>query len=297
MRKLIAFRPTLLLLLVAGMASCVPQQKVTDAKKELAVVDSTLTTQKVTLTDLGEQVKKKQAQNEMDDTSSARINSYINKATSEIDSLKANHLIRIGEAVVNRSDWESLLKTLAYARRSAKTINDKINFLSDLISQNTVVKIDQDVFFSPGSYTVSPNLAKSIEKIFEPAALEIDKFTRKYPDFPLSLVITAKGYADATTIAEGSNLHRELTDRLKLSGTDPDNKALNKELSNARAQQVIELFKKYASTRAGSQGYIRNILYLYEGKGESLPNPRITDYSISDPRRRVVYLFWSVFPE
>jgi flagellar motor protein MotB len=297
MKQSIAYKLAVFLVATAGLVSCVPQQKVTDAKKELAVVDSTLTTQKVTLTNLGEQVKKKQEQNEMDDTSSARIKNYIARTTSEIDSLRDNHLIRIGEAVVNKSDWESLLQTLAFARRSAKSISEKINFLSDLISQNTVVKIDQDVFFGPGSYSVSPAMAKSIEKIFEPAALEIDKFTKKYPDFPLSLVITAKGYADATTISEGTNLHKELTDRLKLSGTDPDNKALNKELSNARAQQVIELFKKYASSRAGSQGYIRNILYLHEGKGEALPNPRINDYSMADPRRRVVYLFWSVFPE
>ena len=286
-----------LALVLFAYASCVPQQKVTNTKKELAAVDSTMSGQQVSLTKLGEQVRDKQELNEMDDTSSARIHAYINRTFSEIDSLKKDHQIRIGESVVNRSDWESLLKTLSYARSASKTINDKILFLTDLISQNTVVKIDQDVLFEPGSYSVSPSMARTIEKIFEPAALEIDRFTKKYPDFPLSLVITAKGYADATTISEGTNLHRELTKRLALSGADRDNKALNKELSNARAQQVIELFKKFATARAGSQGYIRNILYLHEGKGEAYPNPKISNYAIDDPRRRVVYLFWSVFPE
>ncbi len=297
MRKPLITPVLSLFLTIFLLASCVSQRKVSNAKKDLSAVDSTLTTQQSSLANLGEQVRAKQRQNEMDDTSSKRITEYINRTNAQIDSMKKEHTIQIGEAIVNKSDWERLLKTLSFARNSSKTINDKITFLTDLISQNTVVKIDQDVLFEPGSYKVTPAMANTIEKIFEPAALEIDRFTKKYPDFPLSLVITAKGYADATTISDGSNLYRELKERMKLSGTDPDNKALNRELSNARAQQVIDLFKKYASARSGSQGYIRNILYLHEGKGEMLPNPSITNYAVDDPRRRVVYLFWSVFPE
>lgn len=293
-----AYSPILpFILAVFLLASCVSQRKVSNTKKDLQSVDSVLGTQQKSLGQLGQQIHTKQTQNEMDDSSSTRIISYINRTSAQIDSLKSEHTVRIGEAIVNKNDWESLLSTLSFARNSSKSIQDKIIFLTDLINQNTVVKIDQDVLFEPGSYTISSAMANTIEKIFEPAALEIDRFTKKYPDFPLSLVITAKGYADATTIAEGSNLYRELRERLKLSGTEPDNKALNRELSNARAQQVIELFKKYATARAGSQGYIRNILYLHEGKGEAFPNPSVANYSIDDARRRVVYLFWSVFPE
>ena len=179
---------------------------------------------------------------------------------------------------------------------SSKKIGDKIAFLTDLINQNTVVRIDQDVLFEPGRYVVAPAMANAIAKIFEPAAKEIDLFTKKYPDFPLSLVITAKGYADATTISEGSSLYKDLKERLKLSVSNPDGKELNKELSRARAKEVIDLFQKFAAGRTGGT-YLKNVLYLYEGKGESLPNPKLTDYKVNDPRRRVVYLFWSVFPE
>lgn len=266
-------------------------------KQELARVDSTLVRQGGGLVSLERKVRDKLAQNEMDDTSAARISRFIHHSAREIDSLHRANKIRIGEAVVDRSDWQTLLRALAYARTSSKKINDKIIFLTDLVSQNTVVKIDQDVFFPPGSYSVSPQMALALEKLFEPAAVEIDRFTRKYPDFPLSLVITARGYADGTTIAEGSALYRELTQRLRLSGKQPDNADLNKELSQARAREVIDLFKKFAGERAGSQGYISHILYLHEGKGEAYPNPKITNYTLADSRRRVVYLFWGVFPE
>lgn len=285
----------MLLALTAMFYSCISQRKVTTAKKDLTAVDSVLKNQETALVQLNEQRRIKQEENEMDDTSSTYINRYITKTQSEIKQMRDDNTVVIGESIVNKSDWERLLKTLSFARNSSKTIADKINFLSDLINQNTVVKIDQDVLFEPGSYVVSPSMANVLVKIFEPAALEIDSFTRKYPDFPLSLVITAKGFADATTISEGSNLYKNLKERLKLSGTEPDNKDLNKELSNARAEQVIALFKDFASTR--QEGYLKNVIYLHQGKGEALPNPKLTDYTIADPRRRVVYLYWSVFPE
>jgi len=282
---------------IVCLYSCVSHRKVATAKKDLKSVDSVLVQQQKTLDNLDELRRIKQEENEMDDTSSSRINKYISKTRTEIGKMHEDNTILFGETTIERADWLRLLKTLAFARNSSKSIGDKILFLTDLINQNTVVKIDQDVLFEPGSYIVSVAMASAISRLFEPAAVEIDRFTQKYPEFPLSLVITAKGYADATTIAEGSTLYRELKEKMKLSGTEPDNKALNKELSNARAQEVINLFKKFAASRAGNKSYLRNVLYLHEAKGEILPNPKITDYKVDDARRRVVYLFWSVFPE
>ena len=290
--------PYFLLIITSGILlfSCLPQKKVASTKKDLTTVNSQLQEQNKTLKSLDEQRLAKQEQNEMDDTSSSRIKKYINNTTIEIDTLIGNNAFLIGESIVNKDDWGRLISTLSNSRMSSKKIGDKIAFLTDLINQNTVVRIDQDVLFEPGRYVVAPAMANAIAKIFEPAAKEIDLFTKKYPDFPLSLVITAKGYADATTISEGSSLYKDLKERLKLSVSNPDGKELNKELSRARAKEVIDLFQKFAAGRTGGT-YLKNVLYLYEGKGESLPNPKLTDYKVNDPRRRVVYLFWSVFPE
>ena len=277
--------------------SCVPQKEVTSSKKELTSINTQLGQNKNTLKDLDAQRNNKEAQNEIDDTANARIKKFIDKTRTEIDTLIKSNTILIGETVVNKEDWDRLRKTLSFSRNSSKTINDKILFLNDLITRNLVVKLDQDVLFEPGKYTVVPNVVATIGQLFEPAAKEIDLFTRKYPDFPLSLVITAKGYADATAIADGSSLYRDLKERLSLSVKDPDSKELNKELSRARAEAVKILFQKFAATRSDNGIFLRKVVYIYEGKGELLPDPKITDYKIDDPRRRVVLLFWSVFPE
>jgi len=263
----------------------------------MSTVDSQLQVYGKDLKKLDEQRKNKQEQNEIDDTASARIRKFIAKTQTEIDSLVKKNTILIGETVIERSDWEQLKKALIRSKIISRTIGDKVLLIADLISRNTVVKLDQDVLFEPGQYTVTKEVGDAVGKFFEPAVKEIGLFVKKYPDFPLSLVITAKGYADGTPISEGTTLYKELMDRLKLKSSPPDNKDLNKELSRARAEEVIALFKKYTTSSSGTGVDIRNILYLFEGKGDAFPNPKLNDYKTDDKRRRVVLLFWSIFPE
>ena len=82
-----------------------------------------------------------------------------------------------------------------------------------------------------------------------------------------------------------------------MTNKEPDARELNKELSRARAEAVWVLFKQFAATKSQNGIYIKNVLYMFEGKGEGLPDPKIADYKVDDPRRRVVLLFWSLFPD
>ena len=277
--------------------SCVPQKKVSAVKQQLSQQDSLLLNYNKNLGSLDEKRQIKQEQNELADTVNTNITKFIGKTGKDIDTLVDQNTILIKDNVVNKADWERLRNALSFTRNAASKINQKILFLEDLINRNMVVRLDQDVLFESGSYKASPVVIANIGKLFEPAAKEIDFFTSKYPDFTLSLVISMKGYADGASISEGSALYNNLKARLKLSGMEPDSKELNKELSRARAEEVTNLFKKYADTRSDNGIYKRNVIYIYEGKGEQLPDPKIKDYSVNDARRRIVLLFWSIFPD
>ncbi|MFI5133155.1 MAG: hypothetical protein ACHQEB_02410 [Chitinophagales bacterium] len=283
--------------IVVTFFSCLSQKKVASAKKDLATVNDQLQQYQNSLKDLNNQQKNKQAQNEIDDTASSRFQKFIDSTDSEIKVLVTENSVLIGETVVSRADWDRLNNNLFRSQQASKKINQKVMMLSDLINRNTVIRLDQDLLFESGKYTVTQTVADAIGKFFEPASKEIDLFVKKYPDFPLSLIITAKGYADGTAIAEGTSLYKDLQARLKLRSTPPDNKELNKELSRARAEAVITLFKKFTVGRSENGTNVRNIAYIYEGKGEAFPNPKISDYKADDPRRRVVLLYWSVFPD
>jgi DNA primase large subunit len=280
-----------------NLFSCVPQKKVSEAKHELTRQDSLLQDYNKNLVTLDQKRQAKQAQNEIADTVNTSISNFISKTDQEIDTLVDQNSVLINGNIVRKTDWERLQKALSFTRNAAIKINQKILFLEDLINRNMVVKLDQDVLFESGSYKASPAVIANIGQLFEPAAKEIDYFTGKYPDFTLSLVISMKGYADGTTINEGSTLYNNLKSRLKLSAREPDSKELNKELSRARAEEVTNLFKKYAETRSDNGIYKRNVFYIYEGKGEQYPDPNIKDYTVNDPRRRIVLLFWSIFPD
>ena len=287
----------LFLSIVVLVFSCVSQKKVTAAKKELSTVDTRLQQYQSSLKTLEDQRKNKQDQNEIDDTASVRFQKFIDSTNSETRTLISQNEILIGKTIVNKTDWERLNENLFLSQQASRKINQKVMMLTDLINRNTVIRLDQDLLFEPGRYTVTPAVADAIGKFFEPAAMEIDMFVKKYPDFPLSLIFTAKGYADGTAIAEGTSLYKNLQERLKLNSTVPDTKELNKELSRARAQSVIALFQKFTVDRNENGANVKNIAYLYEGKGDALPNPKIQDYKPDDPRRRIVLLYWSVFPD
>ena len=297
MQTIRTFRLLLILGIMFSLFSCVSQKKFVAAKSDLSKENETLTSYEAKLATLDEQRAKKQEQNELADTVDLQIRKFINKTNTEIDTLIDKNKVLINGNLVSKDDLSRIMKAIASTKLASQLINKKILFLEDLIKTNMVVKLDQDVLFEPGSYKVSPAVIANIGKLFEPAAKEIDKFASKYQDFTLSLVISIKGYADATTINEGSSLYNNLKARLTLSNSNPDAKELNKELSRARAEEVKKLFTKYAETRSDNGLYTKNIFYIYEGKGEQFPDPKITNYSIDDPRRRIVLLFWSIFPD
>lgn len=297
MRQTAPFTASLFAILLCLLAACIPQKKVSMDKKELTTLDSQLTGHSENLRKLDQVRKDKDEQNGIDSTANARIKNFIDKTGKEIDTLKEQSGFMVNGTVISKSDWDRLRMVLSRTRSAEQRINQKISFLQDLLNRNMVVKLEQDVLFEPGSYNVSPGVVQNMTRIFGPAAVEIDRFTTKYPDFPLSLVITFKGYADGTTIGEGSSLYNALKERLSMSNKDPDSKELNKELSRARAESVWKLFKQFAATKSENGIYLKNVLYMYEGKGESPPDPKVTDYKMDDPRRRVVLLFWSIFPD
>ena len=287
----------LLLLSLLIAASCAGPNKIRTTRQQIATRDSQLQAYSKKLDQLSDALTKKQERNEVDDTSTLKIQQFIERTNAEIAIIHKENTVLVGETEIDNADWNRLKKSLMVSNKVYGSLTNKVNLIEDLIARSVVVRIDQDVVFGPGKYTVDSSVALAINRFFTPAVQEIEQFIKKYPDFPLSLVITAKGYADATTIGEGSALYKELKDRLALQTPNPDAKQLNKELSNARAESVIKLFKKISIDPTGKNDNVGHILYLYEGKGESFPNPTLNDYKTDDPRRRVVLLFWSIFPE
>ena len=282
------------LLSIIIIAGCVSQKKVITAWEELRKKEDQLITNEKKLDSLNREIQKRLQGNEIDDTTAERIQRFIGVSKKDIDKIQAQNEILSGKTVINKEDWPTIRNNLEITDQLLKSTADKLEMIADLLSRSLVIKIEQDIIFEPGQYKVSQTVSQSVSKIFEPAASEIESFIKKYPDYSLSVVVNANGFADATSIAENSTLYKDLKSRLKENSSAKD---LNKELSRLRAEEVITLFKKFFDTRIQADKRLKNILYTFEGKGDELPNPKVTDYKTEDPRRRVVLLYWSVFPE
>lgn len=275
--------------------SCSSTQKITNGKEQIAARDSVLSQYDKQLADLSKQVKQKEQANEMDDTAATRIRRFIGASQAEIEKLKAQNAILLGQTSVDRGNWQDLKQQLRLSKQLAETMADRVEMINDLVNRNLVIKLDQDIIFESGKYLVSPDVAGKLETLFQPAADEINAFIKKYPDYPLSVVINANGFADATSIAEGTTLYKDIKARLKSGASG--SREMNREISRLRAEDVMNYFRKFFAARFSTGKHIRNIVYVFDGKGEEYPNPKVTDYRADDPRRRVVLLYWSVFPE
>lgn len=288
-------RLSLILMTVTVLFACSSTQKIVSGKKDLAAQTSQLNQYDKQLDDLSAKIKQKEQQNEMDDTAATRIRKFIGASQAEIAKLKAQNDILLGQTTVDRGNWQDLKQQLRLSAKLAETMADRVEMISDLVNRNLVIKLDQDIIFESGKYLVSPDVAGKLETLFQPAADEINAFIKKYPDYPLSVVVNANGFADATSIAEGTGLYKDIKARLKSGASG--SKEMNREISRLRAEDVMNYFRKFFAARFSTGKHIRNIVYVFDGKGEEFPNPKNTDYRIDDPRRRVVLLYWSVFPE
>lgn len=292
------FKPStclFIILAVLFIVSCTSQKKVIAKWEELRKKETQLTANEKKLDSLSISIVQKAQRNEIDDTTAARIQRFIGISKKEIDKIQAQNEILSGKTMVDKEDWLTIRKNLELADETLRSTTGKLEMIADLLSRSLVIKIDQDIIFEPGQYKVSASLSQNISRIFDPAATEIESFVKKYPEYDLSLIVNANGFADGTSIAEGAALYKDLKSKLK--SQNPTAKELNKELSRLRAEEVIGLFKNYFDTRFKPGKNMLNTLYTFEGKGDELPNPKISDYKLDDARRRVVLLYWSVFPE
>jgi flagellar motor protein MotB len=228
------------------IASCVSQKKVVAGWEELRKKEAQLNANEKSLDALSLSVEQKAQQNQIDDTTAARIQRFIGVSKKEIDKIQAQNEILAGKTTMNKEDWPAIRNNLELTDETLKAAAGKLEMIADLLSRSLVIKIDEDIIFEPGKYKVAASLEQNISKIFEPAVNEIESFIKKYPDYDLSLIVNANGFADGTSIAEGTALYKDLRSRIKSSASD---KELNKELSRLRAEEVIGLFKKYFDTR------------------------------------------------
>jgi hypothetical protein len=151
-------------------------------------------------------------------------------------------------------------------------------------------------FFGPGGFIIPEEKYDMARQYFSPVIDSLMKFSNKYSGIGRIATIVLNGYADGTGISDGSDLYNLLLGRLNQSTATKEE--LNTALSELRAENLRVFLNNLIKDR--SDEFINHQTLTFEnikrGLGEKLPDPKITDYTVDDERRRIVLCYWSVLP-
>jgi hypothetical protein len=151
-------------------------------------------------------------------------------------------------------------------------------------------------FFGPGGYIIPEDKYSLAKEYFSPVIDSLMKFSNKFAAVNRTASIVLNGYADATGIGEVSNLYNLLLSRL--NKTTATKEELNAALSDLRAENLRVFLNRLITERKNDFINLSAVTFenIRRGMGEKLPDPKITDYTLDDARRRIVLCYWSVLP-
>lgn len=240
----------------------------------------------------------------IDKSTAEQIDSRLEKYQKRLDSL-TTEIIAVGKTIDSPKKYireREQVKAKVFLIDSV--VNKTVSFreftfkmLEDGLSSSKPSMFSLAAFFGPGGYIIPKEKYSLAKKYFSPVVDTLIKFSNRYSAvFRISTVIV-NGYADATAIMPGSKLYTTISPHTNKD--NPDKQDLNMALSTLRAEELSKFFTRLILERSTEFSSFKNIVFesIEVGKGEDLPDSRITDYKINDERRRIVIIFWSVMPE
>jgi hypothetical protein len=180
--------------------------------------------------------------------------------------------------------------------KSAAIRQITFDMLEEGIQKSTRTLFSLAAFFGPGGYAIPAEKSEKARIYFSPVIDSMIKFSNKYAQTPRTATILINGYADATQITVGSKLYKELAEQIKIDA--PTKAQLNTKLSALRAEELSKLFAKTIKDKSNEIVAPSKITFanIEVGRGEQLPDSKITNYKVNDERRRIVIVYWSVLP-
>lgn len=286
------------------VSSCGTQRKIESARKTVNTFQDIRQRELQGLDSLNSIVISKSSVRGIDASTSNSLNSSLGKLRAAIDSASRNANV-ITEATQNKRDFKKRYNDEIRPRViELDTFNSRYGrrvhvyaMLNDVVNISNYNLFNLAAFFDPGVYRIPGNSYGKVETLFGPVIDTLANFSNKYKDVSHTASIVLQGFADATMVADSTELHATLSQMLRLE--TPTRQELNRQLSQLRANELLRQLKFLIMQKAPNFANFNKlrITYLAIGQGEEYPLPYITDYRDDDERRRIVLCYWSVLPE
>ena len=280
--------------------SCVSNRKIASMRKlidEKRQSEKSLGTKIATLDEFR---VNKSALGELDDKSNLSIQSVLDTQKKGVqqrtDSLNKMDAMLSSTKRIKIKDFKNIIIVVSVANDIITEKSESINFVDQLLKQETFVKFNSAAFFNAGGFKIPAEKMDEARLVFSPIVDSLIVFIKKFPKYKLNSSIIASGYADGTGFGAGT-----LVDLLtsSMGKTVATKEELNSELSRLRAEEVssilLEIYKE--RTKGLTETGQFNTQFFQIGKGEEFPNKKILNYTTEDERRRIVVIYWNALPQ
>ena len=280
--------------------SCVSNRKIASMRKlidEKRQSEKSLGTKIATLDEFR---VNKSALGELDDKSNLSIQSVLDTQKKGVqqrtDSLNKMDAMLSSNKRIKIKDFKNIIIVVSVANDIITEKSESINFVDQLLKQETFVKFNSAAFFNAGGFKIPAEKMDEARLVFSPIVDSLIVFIKKFPKYKLNSSIIASGYADGTGFGAGT-----LVDLLtsSMGKTVATKEELNSELSRLRAEEVssilLEIYKE--RTKGLTETGQFNTQFFQIGKGEEFPNKKILNYTTEDERRRIVVIYWNALPQ
>jgi hypothetical protein len=204
------------------------------------------------------------------------------------------------------------IKSLGLTPEGKNTINQfTIMIVSTLRSVETMKRLynldkfnryNSALFFEPGEYVIpEKNVARIIEGL-EPLLKDVLYAINNDTNRQVKIVIGVYGYSDDQDVLVGNKLYNDLISKINSDTAKeaysnlPLSQQLNYKLSQLRAENLTIRISRELDKRRNQK---KNKDLLYEvnwiGLGNDVP-AGVENPQKSDPRRRIVAIYWDVMP-
>ena len=273
-------------------SSCVGSKKINQLNARIEQRNSALQQLISKLDSLQTQLATKMSAGETDSIISKKVDIFLDSVKKETTSELHNNP-QAPFTKISRSDYKIINGQIIVANQKIGKQIEDVDLINDLMHQTTMEKFKTAAFFEVGKYELPADMIVTAKKAFKPVFDRMMAFAAKYPGKQLQATMVVLGFADEQGYAEDSPLYKDLASAIQ--SANPTRQQLNIEISKRRATNISKVLKEMSDNMLVVQKF--EIQYVAQGRGEHRPNPSVNNYVSDDERRRVVILYWGVFPK
>jgi hypothetical protein len=220
------------------------------------------------------------------------LNSFSNSINFIDSAIKTNKLFR-----KNKKEIELKLKLVDNYLKDTNLRLQRFAMIDEGLNIAQQYLFNLGAYFGGGVYKIPTEKLEEAQQSFSPILDSISNFYNRYNGIGRFATITLLGFADGSGFNKEGETYKTLIAILNDSLATKE--MINQKISELRAKNMADIMETILAKKIPNYENLRTLdfAFLEIGKGEEYPSKKITDYTITDERRRVVLLFWNILPK